>query len=431
MRIPALVCSLGLLAGCATVQEPQARQAAREDTGKPRAAAAVKPAIPAAPPESVRATHGGFSGIAFEGVAFDSRSHRLVVADQAGGPGSQFPDAATAGRARGGIAAVNGGFFTPAGAPLGLVIAAGTRAGDWNTTSSLGSGVWQEDATGRSSISRRENPGRSATATPRELLQAGPMLVAHGRMVAGLDPHKPAVRTLLCWDGGSRWWLGRASTCTLAELAAALTHGQPAGWPVRHALNLDGGRSSDLWISAAVAGGACVHPPPMEPPGPQFPRPPEKVNANRSRRSGSVPKLAVDKAAGYASFRTLHSLMKPLAQATVACVSAACFGLPSCAGLRNAGKSSVAMVRNSTAAATAKLSDLPLTRLLSGPKVKVVEVREKELKKLPTGHERALAFESERKRGFWFFGGPVDFKEPTLPEPGSELDGSLLPPRIP
>lgn len=58
--------------------------------------------------------------------------------------------------------------------------------------------------------------------------------------------------------------------------------------------------------------------------------------------------------------------------------------------------------------------------------VKVVEVREKDLKKLPTGQEQALAFETKRKRS-WFFGGPVDFKEPTLPASAAAADGSLLP----
>ncbi|MEO0017348.1 MAG: hypothetical protein RLZZ522_631, partial [Verrucomicrobiota bacterium] len=32
----------------------------------------------------------------------------------------------------------------------------------------------------------------------------------------------------------------------------------PVGWPVRVALNLDGGRSADLAVTAAVAGGPCV-----------------------------------------------------------------------------------------------------------------------------------------------------------------------------
>ena len=105
--------------------------------------------------------------------------------------------------------------------------------------------------------------------------------------------------------------------------------------------------------------------------------------------------------------------------------------LNSCASLRDAGNHSVAMVSHSTSAAADKLSKFSLAGLLPGPHVGVVTVRAKDLKPLPTGHERALAYQNEHKRGFWFFGGPVDFKEPTLPEPGSELDGSLLPPRIP
>lgn len=76
------------------------------------------------------------------------------------------------------------------------------------------------------------------------------------------------------------------------------------------------------------------------------------------------------------------------------------------------------------------ISDLPLVYLLPGQGPKVVEVREKDLKEMPTGHELALSHE-KRRSGFWIFGGPVDFEEPTLPEPGSAPDGSLLPPRMP
>ena len=139
----------------------------------------------------------------------------------------------------------------------------------------------------------------------------------------------------------------------------------------------------------------------------------------------------MDRSAVCGKFFTLQSFMNPLPPLTTAFVIAASLVLASCAGVRNAGSASVAAVKKSAAATTSKISNFSLAGLLPGSRVKVVEVREKDLKKLPTGHERALAFENERKRGFWFFGGPVDFKEPTLPEPGSELDGSLLPPRIP
>ncbi|HSP41690.1 MAG TPA: hypothetical protein VLO11_02365, partial [Luteolibacter sp.] len=82
------------------------------------------------------------SGVTFEGVSFDSRRHRLVVVEQQGAPGSRFDDAENAVQSVGGLAAVNGGFFTPEGEPLGLVIANAKRFGVWNSASSLGSGVW-------------------------------------------------------------------------------------------------------------------------------------------------------------------------------------------------------------------------------------------------------------------------------------------------
>jgi hypothetical protein len=202
------------------------------------------------------------SGIEFEGVAFDSRTHRLAVVDQEGGPGSRFADAAEAGRSAGGLAAVNGGFFTPEGEPLGLVIAAGKRSGGWNSSTSLGSGVWHADATGTSAISRRENLGRAGVAGMRELLQAGPMLVENRRAVAGLDAEKSSARTMVLWDGGSRWWIGRSSPASLSRTAAALALAAVPGWPVKHALNLDGGRSSELWISDKVGGGpVSIRPP--------------------------------------------------------------------------------------------------------------------------------------------------------------------------
>lgn len=63
---------------------------------------------------------------------------------------------------------------------------------------------------------------------------------------------------LWLWDGATRWWLGRSEACTLAELGRALADGSPAAWPVRFALNLDGGRSSDLAVAPTVAGGPLV-----------------------------------------------------------------------------------------------------------------------------------------------------------------------------
>jgi len=260
--IPAAFLSL---AACSPTRPVPARPAAPAvEIGKSQVATIIPPVAPATPvpapsPSSPatapKVTTREISGITFEGVSFDSRSHRLRVVDQPGGPGSRFPDSDAAGNSLGGIAAVNAGFFTPEGAPLGLVISSGKTIGGWNTASSLGSGVWHEGMGGDSAITRRERLGRSGANGMRELLQAGPLLIENHQPIGGLNATKPSIRMLILWDGGSRWWIGRASTCTLAGLGNALANGSPAGWPIRSALNLDGGRSSDLWISGSVSGG--------------------------------------------------------------------------------------------------------------------------------------------------------------------------------
>ena len=83
-------------------------------------------------------------------------------------------------------------------------------------------------------------------------------------------------------------------------------------------------------------------------------------------------------------------------------------------------------VRSSTAKATVGISQFSIADLRPS-KINVVEVREKDLKEMPLGKDRALAF--ERKKSFWSF-IPVDFKEPALPEiEEGDPDGGLLPPK--
>jgi hypothetical protein len=242
---------------------PAVRSAAlRTDTKTEAATAPPVPEPTRFPGQPIQMTRATLSGISFEGVAFDSRNHRLVVVDQPAGPGSRYPDAKTAATSRNGLAAFNAGFFTPEGSPLGKLVTAGVPAGSWNG-SSLGSGVFQEDSSGIMTLTRRKG---ETTAGRRELLQAGPLLVENGGAVTGLEAVKPAVRMLIAWDGGNRWWIGKSSSCTLAELGAALHQDSPASWPVRMALNLDGGRSTDMWVSATVPGGGTSFRPPWNRP---------------------------------------------------------------------------------------------------------------------------------------------------------------------
>ena len=260
-----MICCLGLI-GCQPVGSPTPAAAVAARAAPPAVAAPPPPApalvpwgpwaaaqAPAVPGVVPQVSSREVAGILFEGVGFDCRSHRLIVADQPAGPGSRWPDAVAAVAAYHGLAAVNGGFFTPQGQPLGKVVAAGTPAGSWNRASALGSGVWLEAANGTLMLRRRE--AVPTTVAARELLQAGPMLVENHQCVSGLEASKSSVRSVVLWDGGTRWWIGQASSCTLAALGVALASGAPSGWPVCHALNLDGGRSAELAITAAVSGG--------------------------------------------------------------------------------------------------------------------------------------------------------------------------------
>lgn len=68
-------------------------------------------------------------------------------------------------------------------------------------------------------------------------------------------------------------------------------------------------------------------------------------------------------------------------------------------------------------------------RDLMPSRVKVVEVREKDLKPMPLGRDLALAYQDkQKKRGFWSSFTGREYKEPTLPNQPEELDGTLLPP---
>ncbi len=208
---------------------------------------------PVQPPAAVIALGHGrtrIGGMSVEFVRFDSRRHRLVVIDQAGGPSSEFADSRAAGRSSGALAAINGGFFTPQGEPLGRVVTAGEARGGINRASSLGSGFFVEESGGKLALLRR-----SRFTGGREALQSGPFLVENGRRVGGLSADSPAARSWLATDGASGWLIARSSTATLAELAAALEGAEIGGIRVQTALNLDGGRSSELWVSAETPGG--------------------------------------------------------------------------------------------------------------------------------------------------------------------------------
>jgi hypothetical protein len=97
---------------------------------------------------------------------------------------------------------------------------------------------------------RRERAGNSRTA-----LQSGPFLVEGNRAVGGLSSKTSSARSFIAWDGASGWILARTGPCSLSQLASALGGAELGGVKIKTALNLDGGRSSDLWIAPSVQGG--------------------------------------------------------------------------------------------------------------------------------------------------------------------------------
>lgn len=107
------------------------------------------------------------------------------------------------------------------------------------------------------------------------------------------------------------------------------------------------------------------------------------------------------------------------------CLAPVCLMLASCGTMNK--------LKDKTTAGLTKVSRFSVSDLMPS-RIDVVEVRQKDLKELQTGQEKALAFENTRRQrdsgGFWgFLKGPVDFKEPTLPNNAGMMDGTLLPPR--
>lgn len=255
MMRPLLLLSLAFVSCSATAPRPpsdpattakiEASVQVERDEANPLPAPA--PREPISPPSIVRTSLGGIS---IHAVTFDSRTHFLAVADQPGGPGSKWPDCRAAGQALGGIAAINAGFFTPEGAPLGRVISNGSSAGGVNRASSLGAGFYIRTSSGKMDLLRREqfNGGRQA-------LQSGPFLVERGQTIGGLSEKQSSARSFVAHDGGTRWIIACTGACSLKTLANALAGQSIGSIRLESVLNLDGGRSSELWASEQISNG--------------------------------------------------------------------------------------------------------------------------------------------------------------------------------
>jgi len=173
---------------------------------------------------------------------FSTKSAIVRVADN---PGGNEDLAAVMRRIRGG-AGVNGGYFDPQNAPVGLLISDGKLIAPFRKARLL-SGVLVATK-GRVEILRAAEYSSRKTTTAA--LQCGPFLVDGGAAVPGLNNTKSARRTFVLTTGSDRGALGFCSPVTLAQMGEILATARlTPDLKIQRALNLDGGSSSAFWFA--------------------------------------------------------------------------------------------------------------------------------------------------------------------------------------
>jgi exopolysaccharide biosynthesis protein len=172
---------------------------------------------------------------------FSTKSVQVRVVDNPGG--DELGPVARRMRA---LAGVNGGYFDPQNAPVGLVISDAKSIAPFRKARLL-SGVLVVSKSRVELLRSAEYSGRkNATAA----LQCGPFLVDGGMAVAGLNNTRPARRTFFFTSASDRAGMGFCSSVTLAQLGEILATPRLAGdLRVQRALNFDGGSSSAFWFA--------------------------------------------------------------------------------------------------------------------------------------------------------------------------------------
>ena len=142
------------------------------------------------------------------------------------------------------VAGVNGGYFDPAFAPIGLRIMGGKLFRPLVRAKLLTGVLLSSPGTTQILRHGEYSPRRKAYAA----VQCGPLLVDASVPVKGLNRTRQARRTFAA-VGGDRVVLGYCSGGSLAQLAEILATAPLAeNFKVQRALNLDGGSSSAFWF---------------------------------------------------------------------------------------------------------------------------------------------------------------------------------------
>ena len=175
-------------------------------------------------------------------AVLSSKSAAVRVIDNPGGD----EELASVMRRTRGVAGVNGGYFDPQNAPVGLLVSDGKLIAPFRKARLL-SGVLVA-AKGRVELLRAGEYSSRKTVTAA--LQCGPFLVDGGTAVVGLNDTQPARRTFVLTSGPERLAIGFSSPVTLAQLGEILATARLApDLKVQRALNLDGGSSSAFWFA--------------------------------------------------------------------------------------------------------------------------------------------------------------------------------------
>ena len=182
-------------------------------------------------------------GATIDLAVFSTKSCTLRVIDQPMPPRS---DLAQAMREKGCLAGVNGGYFDPDYAPIGLLISDGKIIAPLQRARLI---------TGVLAASPREVRILRVGEFSRQqrfnsAVQCGPFLVDLGRSVRGLEKTRTARRTFAAVGSIHRAALGFCSDVSLSELAKILSTTRLADdFRIERALNLDGGSSSAFWVA--------------------------------------------------------------------------------------------------------------------------------------------------------------------------------------
>jgi len=149
------------------------------------------------------------------------------------------------------VAGVNGGYFDPSFAPIGLRVADGKQIKPL-VRAHLLTGVLSSNPQGIRIVRLAEY---SKSSKSDAAIECGPFLVDLGVAVRGLNDTRDARRTFAAVDRRDRAALGVCSSASLAEAGKILSSGALASdFKIWRALNLDGGSSSAFWFKRKAGG---------------------------------------------------------------------------------------------------------------------------------------------------------------------------------